>query len=159
MKNGTTAERVSDCEVVIKRMVSGPPRLVFEAWTKPELMRRWWTPKSIDMTMLSCELDVRVGGSYRLVFALGNAEPIAFFGKYLEVVPPSRLVWTNDEQGEAARSTTTVTFEERNGKTLLTMHERHPSKEALEASLASGAVEGMQETFQQLEELMVSLAG
>ncbi len=157
MRNGTTAERTSDCELVIKRMVSGPPRLVFEAWTKAELMRQWWTPKSLGMTMLSCELDVRVGGGYRLVFQFGEGEPMAFFGKYLEVVPPSRLVWTNDEQGEAAQSVTTVTFEASGGKTLLTMHERHPSKEALDAALASGVCEGTQETFQQLEELISGL--
>ncbi len=153
MKNTTTVERTSDREMVITRTFDAPARLVFQAWTTPELMKRWWVPKSMDMEMLSCEQDVRVGGTYKLVFRLGEGEPMAFFGTYTEVVPPSRLVWTNDE-GEA-QSVTTVTFEEESGKTRVVLRELHPSKEALDANLGFG--EGMRETLEQLDELLATL--
>jgi uncharacterized protein YndB with AHSA1/START domain len=154
MKNPTSVERKSDRELVVTRTFNGPPRLVFEAWSKPELFQRWWVPKSAGLTLLSCEMDVRVGGKYRLVFSYQGGTPMEFFGKYLEVVPPSRLVWTNEESAEGA--VTTVTFEERGGKTWLVMHELHPSKAALDAALASGSTDGTLETFQQLEEFLVT---
>ena len=153
MKNPTTTERTSDRELVVRRTFDGPARLVFEAWTKPELFRRWWVPKSRGMTLLSCELDARVGGKYRLVFDF-DPEPVAFFGTYVEVKPYSRLAWTNDEGGEGG-PVTTVTFEEKGGKTLVVLHERYSSKEALDA--AGGATDGMGETFDQLDELLVAL--
>jgi uncharacterized protein YndB with AHSA1/START domain len=154
MKNPTTAERKSERELVVTRTFNGPARLVFEAWTKPELFKRWWVPKSSGMLLISCEMDVRVGGSYRLVFDQGAAEPMAFFGKYLEVTPYSRLVWTNEESGHGG-AVTTVAFEERNGKTFLVMTDLHPSKEALDANM--GAEVGMSESFEQLDELLVTL--
>jgi uncharacterized protein YndB with AHSA1/START domain len=154
MKSRTTVERKSERELVITRTFDGPARIVFEAWTKPELIKRWWAPKSTGMSLLSCETDVRVGGSYRLVFGHEASKPMAFFGRYIEVTPHSRLVWTNDESEEGA--VTTVTFEEKAGKTLLVMHERYPSKEALDAALA-GMEGGMRETFEQLDELLVTL--
>ncbi|MGE0023012.1 MAG: SRPBCC domain-containing protein [Hyphomicrobium sp.] len=154
MKNRTTVERKSERELVVTRTFSGPARIVFEAWTMPELFKQWWVPKSMGMTLLSCEMDVRVGGRYRLVFA-GNPEPIAFFGRYIEVTPHSRLVWTNEEGGEDG-PVTTVTFEEKGGKTLLVLHELYPSKEALDAA-GTGAADAMGETFQQLDELLVTL--
>jgi uncharacterized protein YndB with AHSA1/START domain len=150
MKNRTTVERKSERELVVTRTFSGPARLVFEAWTKPELFRQWWVPKSMGMSLLSCEMDVRVGGGYRLVFA-ANPEPIAFFGTYKEVTPHSRLVWTNEESDEG--SVTTVTFAETDGKTLLVMHELYPSKEALDAA-GTGAADVTVETFAQLDELL-----
>ena len=153
MKNRTTVERKSERELVVTRTFNGPARIVFEAWTKPELFKRWWVPKSMGMTLLSCDMDVRVGGKYRLVFAFGDSES-AFFGSYLEVTPPSRLVWTNEESEDGA--VTTVTFEEKDGKTLLVMHELYPSKEALDA--ASGSADATVETFAQLDELLVTLA-
>jgi uncharacterized protein YndB with AHSA1/START domain len=153
MKNPTTAQRKSDRELVITRTFNGPARIVFEAWTKPELLKRWWAPKSSGVTMVSCEADVRVGGSYRFVFARDDST-MAFFGKYIEVTPWSRLVWTNDEGGEGG-AVTTVTFEEKDGKTLLVMTELHPSKEALDAAL--GVEAGMRETFEQLDDLLVTL--
>jgi uncharacterized protein YndB with AHSA1/START domain len=156
MKNPTTTERKSERELVVSRRINGPPRLVFEAWSRPELFRRWWVPKSCPISLASCEMDVRVGGSYRLVFGVGS-QAMAFFGKYLEVTPCSRLVWTNDEGGEDAAAITTVTFEERDGKTLLTMHDLHPSKEALDAAIASGSTDGTQESLDQLDELVVGL--
>jgi uncharacterized protein YndB with AHSA1/START domain len=154
MKNRTTVERKSERELVVTRTFNGPARIVFEAWTKPELFKRWWVPKSIGVSLLSCEMDVRVGGGYRLVFANDGSEPMAFYGRYLEVTPHSRLVWTNEEGGDGG-AVTTVTFEEKGGKTLLVMHELHPSKEALDAAL--GSYDGMGETFEQLDELLVAL--
>ena len=157
MKNSTTVERTSERELVVTRTVNGPARIVFEAWTKPELLRQWWVPKSTGMTMLSCEADVRVGGRYRLVFSHDAfPKPMEFFGRYLEVTPHSRLVWTNDE-GDDGGPVTTVTFEEEAGKTLLVMHELYPSKEALDGAMASGEKSCVNETFEQLDELVVTL--
>lgn len=148
----TTVERTSDREVLVTRSFEAPVRLVFEAWSKPELFRRWWVPRSMGMTLRSCEMDVRTGGTYRLEFGEDPANPIAFFGTYLEVVPNQRIVWTNEEGGDAA-SVTTVTFEERDGKTLLVLSERYPSKEALDEA-GTGAQDALHETFAQLDELL-----
>ncbi len=153
--NRTMVERKSDRELVVTRTVNGPARIVFEAFTRPELLKRWWAPKSTGLTLLSCELDVRVGGKYRFVFAHDASQPMAFYGRYIEVIPYSRLVWTNEE-GEDDGAVTTVTFEEKAGRTLVVMHDHYPSKEALEAVLA-GMEGGMRETLEQLEELVVSL--
>jgi uncharacterized protein YndB with AHSA1/START domain len=155
VKNRTTVERTSDREVVVTRTVNGPARIVFEAFTKPELFRRWWVPKSLGMTLLSCEMDARVGGTYRLEFDVGGPEPVAFFGRYLEVTPNSRLAWTNEEGGEDG-PVTTVTFEDKGGTTLVVLTERHPSKASLDAA-GTGAAEAMVETFDQLDELLVAL--
>ena len=157
MKNRTTVERTSEREMVVTRTFNGPPRIVFEAWTKPELFKRWWAPKSMGMSLRSCELDVRVGGKYRLVFGNDASKPMEFFGRYLDVTPSSRLVWTNDEAGDAG-AVTTVTFEEKGGQTLLVMRDLYPSKEALDGAISSGTESGgMAETFEQLEELLVTL--
>ena len=154
VKNPTTVERTSEREFVVTRTFDAPARLVYEAWTKPELLKQWWVPKSMGMSLLSCEADVRVGGGYRFVFGLEGSKTMAFFGKYVEVTPPSRLVWTNEE-GEGGQAVTTVTFEEKGGKTLLVLHERHPSKEATDEAIGFG--EGLRETFGQLDELLVTL--
>ena len=157
LKNRTTVERKSERELVVTRTFDGPARIVFEAWTRPELFKRWWVPKSTGMSLLSCEMDVRVGGSYRLVFRHDAfPEPMAFFGRYIEVTPHSRLVWTNDEGGEGG-TVTTVTFEEKSGKTLLVLHDLYPSKEALDAAIASESTGGFGEQFEQLDELLVTL--
>ena len=153
MTNGTTVERGSDREVVVTRTFNGPARIVFEAWTSAELFRQWWVPRSLGMTLRSCAMDVRAGGTYRLEF---EPDGMAFFGTYLEVTPPSRLVWTNEEGGEGG-PVTTVTFEEKGGKTMLVMHELHSSKEALDAS-GTGAADALVETFAQLDELLLTLA-
>jgi uncharacterized protein YndB with AHSA1/START domain len=152
MKNPTTVERKSERELVVTRTFNGPPRIVFEAWTRPELFRRWWVPKSLGMSLRSCEMDVRVGGKYRLEF---EPDGVAFFGTYLEVTPNSRLAWTNEEGGEDG-PVTTVTFEEKGGKTLLVLHELHSSKEALDAA-GTGAADATVETFAQLDELLLTL--
>jgi uncharacterized protein YndB with AHSA1/START domain len=151
----TPLVRKSDRELVVTRTFNGPARIVFEAWTRPELLKRWWAPKSMGMFLRSCEMDVRVGGGYRLVFGHGDSEPMAFFGKYIEVTPHSRLVWTNDEGGDGG-SVTTVTFEEKGGRTLLVVHDLYPSKEALDAAIASESTGGFSEQFEQLDELLVS---
>ena len=151
MKNRTTVERKSERELVVTRTFNAPARIVFEAWTKPELFKKWWLPKSMGMTLRSCEMDVRTGGKYRLNFGDG----MDFFGRYIEVTPPSRIVWTNEEGGENG-SVTTVTFEEKGGQTLLVMSELYPSKEALDAA-GTGAADAMHETFAQLDELLATL--
>jgi uncharacterized protein YndB with AHSA1/START domain len=156
MKNPTTVDRKSERELVVTRTVNGPARIVFEAWTKPELFKQWWVPKSLGLPLLSCELDVRVGGKYRLVFK-HEGSTMAFFGTYLEVKPHSRLAWTNEEDGDDAKVITTVTFEEKNGKTLLVVHDLYPSKEALDGAIASGSTGALPETLQQLDELLATL--
>jgi uncharacterized protein YndB with AHSA1/START domain len=154
MSNRTTTERKSDRELVIKRTFDAPARLVFEAWTRPELFKQWWVPKSSGATLLSCEQDVRVGGSYRLELAHPKAAtPMAFFGRYLEVVPNARLAWTNVESDDGA--ITTVTFEEKDGKTLLVMSELYPSSHSLDRAV-EGMDEAMPETFEQLDEFIVA---
>lgn len=158
MSNPTTVERKSERELVITRTFDGPARLVFEAWTRPELIRRWWTPKSFGMSFVSCELDARTGGSYRFVFRHPAFEqPMAFFGKYVEVTPCSRIVWTNEESADGALST--LTFEEMDGKTLQVLDELYPSKQALDDAMASGAPGGAPEQFESLDELLATLVG
>lgn len=158
MKNRTIVERKSERELVVTRTFDGPARIVFEAWTKPELLQRWWTPKSFGVSFLSCEADVRTGGTYRFVFSHPSSErPMTFFGRYIDVTPHSRLIWTNDEGGEGG-AVTTVTFEETGGQTLVMMRDLYPSKEALDAAIASGSTSGMGEVFEQLDELLLTLA-
>jgi len=150
-KNRTGVERRSELELVVTRTVNAPARLVFEAWTKAELFKRWWVPKSFGVTLLSCEMDVRVGGQHRLVFPHEDST-MEFFGTYLEVTPHSRLVWTNDE-GDDGKTVTTVTFDETAGKTLVVVHDLYPSTEALD----SGSTNAMPEALDQLDELLGSL--
>jgi uncharacterized protein YndB with AHSA1/START domain len=152
----TTMDRTSDQELVVTRLINGPRDVVFAAWTDAELFRQWWIPQSYGLTLLSCEIDARVGGGYRLTFDTGEAEPMAFFGRYLEVDPPARLVWTNEE-GEGGTVVTTVTFEEDQGRTRLVIHDRYPSKETLDETVAAGAMNWNPETFDQLDELLVKL--
>jgi uncharacterized protein YndB with AHSA1/START domain len=151
MKNPTTVERLSERELAVTRTVNAPARIVYEAWTQAELFRNWWVPKSYGLNLLSCEMDVRVGGQYRLVFRHEDST-MAFFGTYLEVTPPRRLVWTNDE-GDNGTTVTTVTFEESAGKTLVVVQDLYPSSEALD----SGAAGALPESLDQLDELLASL--
>ncbi len=154
VKNRTTVKRTSDREVVVTRTVNGPARIVYEAFTRADLFQRWWVPRSMGMTLLSCDIDARVGGKYRLVFDHAP-EPVAFFGTYVEAEPYSRLAWTNEEGGEDG-PVTTVTFEEKDGKTLVVLRETHPSKESLDAA-GTGAADAMGEQFDQLDELLLAL--
>jgi uncharacterized protein YndB with AHSA1/START domain len=151
---GMTLERTSDRELVVTRTFNAPRELVFKAWSDAELFKRWWVPKSVPITLLSCTMDVRTGGGYTLVFGHPDApEPMSFFGKYLDVVPPSRIVWTNEEAGEAGQ-VTTVTFEAQGAKTLVVMHDLYPSKEALDEALASESTNWNDETFAQLDAVL-----
>ncbi len=151
-KSRTDMKRTSDRETEVRRTFNAPARIVWEAWTKPELFRRWWTPKSYGMTIHSCEIDARIGGGYRLMISHPqySPEPRAFFGKYIDVKPPHRLSWTNEEGGGPG-PVTTVTFEEKNGQTLVVLHDLYPSKEVLDEAMESGATSGFAETFDQLD--------
>jgi uncharacterized protein YndB with AHSA1/START domain len=150
--NRTAVERKSDRELVVTRTFNAPAHIVFEAWSKPELFKQWWVPKSVGMSLLSCDMDIRTGGTYRLVFSHpAFDQPMAFFGTYKEVTPHKRLVWMNEESDQGA--VTTVTFEENDGKTLVTFHELYPTTAALEEALA-GSAEGLPEQFAQLDELL-----
>jgi uncharacterized protein YndB with AHSA1/START domain len=156
-KARTSVERTSERELVVTRIVDGPARLVFDAWIKPELFQRWWVPKSCGLSLISYEAEVRTGGAYRLVMGHPSSEqPMAFFGRYIEVTPPSRLAWTNDEGGEGG-AVTTVTFEEEDGATRMAVHELYPSTEALDDAMASGSTSGWGEQFKQLDDLLVVL--
>lgn len=155
-KHSTTVERNAGRELVVTRTFNAPAHLVFQAWTTPELLQRWWTPKSCGASFISCEADVRTGGAYRFVFAHPAAEqPMAFFGKYIDVIPNARLVWTNEETGGAG-AVTTVTFEDRGAETLVVMHELYPSKEALDDAIASGSTSFFTETFEQLDDCLAT---
>ncbi len=150
--NRTAVDRKSDRELVVTRTFNAPAHIVFEAWSKPELFKLWWVPKSAGMSLLSCDMDVRTGGAYRLVFRHPSFDQsMAFFGTYREVTPNKRLVWTNEESDQGA--VTTVTFEENAGKTLVTLYELYPTEAALDEALA-GSAEGLPEQFAQLDELL-----
>jgi len=154
-QNRTSVERRGDRELVVTRTFNAPPSTVYRAWSQPELFKRWWMPKSLSgVSLVSCDMDVRTGGKYRLEFSAGGSDTMAFYGKYLEVVPNERIVWTNDEGEEGA--ITTVTFEDQGGKTLLKFHEVYPSKEALEEAL-QGSAAGLPEQLEQLDELLSSI--
>ena len=154
MNNRTKTERKSDRELVVTRTFDAPARIVYEAWTKPELFKQWWVPKSMSIPLLSCKLDARTGGTYRLEFGHDASKPMAFFGRYIEVTPHARIVWTNEESADAA--VTTVTFEEKGGRTLLVLQELYPSKEALDEAI-TGMEGGMTEQFEQLDGILVAL--
>jgi uncharacterized protein YndB with AHSA1/START domain len=150
--NRTSVERTGDRELVVTRIFDAPPGIVYQAWSQSELFRRWWMPKSVSgVSLVSCDMDVRTGGTYRLEFSAGDADTMTFYGKYLEVVPNERIVWTNDEGDEGA--VTTVTFEDQGGKTLVRFHELYPSKEALEEAL-QGSAEALPEQLEQLDEVL-----
>ena len=151
----TEVTRQSDRELVITRIFDGPVELVFAAWTQPALLMRWWAPKSFGITFLSCEADVRTGGSYRFVFGHPESDqPMAFFGRYLEVVPPSRIVWTNEEGDEG--SVTTASFTARDGRTQLVLSDLYPSAEALDAAIASGSTGAYPEQFEALDAVLAA---
>jgi uncharacterized protein YndB with AHSA1/START domain len=150
--NRTSIERCADSEFVATRLIDAPPDAVFRAWSRPELFQRWWVPRSVPgMVLVSCDLDVRTSGRYRLEFGMGSSDRMAFHGRYIDVVPNHRIVWTNDEEDEGA--VTTVVFEDQAGQTLLRYHEAYPSAEALEEAL-QGPAAALPEQFKQLEELL-----
>lgn len=153
-RHRTVVERKSDRELIVTRTFDAPVRIVFEAWSKPDLFKQWWVPKSVGMTLAACEMDIRTGGTYRLEFSHPDFDqPMAFFGTYREVTPNKRIVWTNEESDQGA--VTTVTFEEDGGRTQVTLHESYPTSAALEEALA-GSAEGLPEQFAQLDELLAN---
>jgi uncharacterized protein YndB with AHSA1/START domain len=154
-QNATSVERKGDRELVVTRTFDAPPRIVFKAWSDPELFRKWWVPKGAPMTLLSCDMDVRTGGKYRLEFGAGD-QSMKFFGKYLDVVPDGRIVWTNDESDEEG-AVTTVTFEDQGGQTLLTFRELYPTREALEEAM-TGAAAGLPGQLDQLDALLSTIS-
>ena len=154
----TTVERPSDRDLVVTRTIDGPVRTVFEAWASPDLFRRWWAPASFGVSLISYDADMRAGGGYRLVMGHPSSEqPMAFFGRYIDVTPPSRIAWTNDEAGEGG-PVTTVTFAEADGATRVVVHELYPSKASLDEALDSGSTGGWGEQFAQLNDLVRLLA-
>lgn len=157
--NVTTVDRRSDRELIVTRTFNAPARMVWDAWTKPELLKRWWAPKSLGVSLFECEMDVRVGGTYRYVFGRDPMQPMAFSGKFTEVVPNSRLVFTQifEPMRAAGEAIVTATLEERGGKTRFVLHQLFPSKEALDGAVASGMEKGMRETYEQLEQLVATL--
>ncbi|WP_448662162.1 SRPBCC family protein [Sphingomonas sp. CJ20] len=155
VQNRTSVERRGDRELIVTRMFDAPPAIVYKAWSQPELFRRWWMPKSATgVALVACDMDVRTGGKYRLEFSAGGADTMAFYGKYLDVVPNERIVWTNDEGEEGA--VTTVTFEDRDGQTLVQFHERYPSSAALEEAL-QGSAAALPEQLDQLGDLLSAI--
>ncbi|MBS3652435.1 SRPBCC domain-containing protein [Pseudaminobacter sp. 19-2017] len=153
-QNRPAVERKSDRELVVLRLFGATPHVVFKAWAEPELFRQWWVPKGAGTALLSCEMDVRTGGKYRLEFATGGTDSMAFYGKYLAVKPDERIVWTNEEEDEGA--VTTVTLEDYGGKTLLTFHELYPLKEALDEAMA-GSAAALPTQLDQLDELLSTI--
>lgn len=153
-ENQTTVARKTERELIVTRTFDSPAGAVFDAWTRPELFRQWWAPKSMGAVLSACEIDARTGGGYRITFGEPGSDTATFFGSYLEVTPPSRLVWTNEESEDAP--VTTVTFEDHGERTLLVLSELYPSAEPL-----ADAVAGMQamsaEQFAQLDQLLASL--
>jgi uncharacterized protein YndB with AHSA1/START domain len=158
MENETTVERTSERELVIKRTFNGPARVVFDAWTTPELLKLWWAPKSLGVSLFECESNLHVGGTYRYAFGRDPKKPEVFSGRYVEVKPPARLVLTQvyERMRDAGEAVVTVTFEESEGRTRLTLHQLFPSKEALDGAVASGMERGTREVFDQLDTLAAS---
>jgi uncharacterized protein YndB with AHSA1/START domain len=159
MKNDTIVERTSDRELVVTRTFDAPAHVVFDAWTKPELLKRWWAPKSFGVSLFECEQDLRVGGAYRCAFGRDPKDPEVFSGHYLEVDPPARLVLTQiyERMAHVGEAVVTADFAEIEGRTHLTLRQLFPSKEALEGALASGMERGMRITLDQLDELVASM--
>lgn len=158
--NTTSMKLEGDREIIIARTFNGPARIVFDAWTRPDLVKKWWAPKSLGVTLASCDADVRVGGKYRYVLAGRHGEEIAFSGRYVEIVQSSRLVYTQvfEPMADAGEVTVSMTFEEHDGKTHVVSHEVYPSAEARDAAIGSGMEHGMREAMNQLDELVASLA-
>ena len=145
------ARGIGERELAITRWIAATRPLVFKAWSDAALFRKWWVPEGFGITMLECDIDLRTGGSYRLVYAFGDAGEMAFHGIYPEVVPDAHIVWTNAEDPDGAL--TTVTFVDQGGGTLLTLHEHYPSKEARDEALV-GSVLALPQQLGQLAALL-----
>jgi uncharacterized protein YndB with AHSA1/START domain len=157
--NRTTVERTSDRELVISRTFEARARIVWDAWTRPELLKRWWAPRSLGVTLFSCEVDLRVGGRYRYVFGHTPEHAMAFSGTFTEIVACARLVCTQlfEPMASAGEAIVAATFEERDGRTRVVQRALYPSKQSLDGAIASGMEKGARATFEQLEELVAAL--
>jgi len=161
-KHDTSMELRDDRDVVIARTFNAPARLVYDAWTKPEFVRRWWAPRSHGVSLVVCDADIRVGGAYRYVMRKdgdGADGDIGFSGRYVELTPHSRIVLTQifEPMADAGEVVITVSFDEVDGQTHLVSQERYPSKEARDAAVGAGMEQGMRESMDQLEALVVAL--
>jgi uncharacterized protein YndB with AHSA1/START domain len=156
--NDTVMRLEGDREIVISRTFNAPARLVFDAVTKPELLKRWWAPKSLGVALVQCDADVRPGGTYRYVMQKGNGPLMAFSGTYREESPPARLVYDEIFEPMAALGSAhvSVTFEEHDGKTRYVMRSVYASKQARDGVVASGMEKGMRESMDQLEALVMA---
>jgi uncharacterized protein YndB with AHSA1/START domain len=155
----TSMKLEGDRVIIISRTFNAPARIVFDAYTRPELVKRWWAPKSRGVALSLCEADVRVGGKYRYVLSV-RGEEIGFSGEYTEVTPHTRLVYTQifEPMAEAGAVICTIQLEEREGKTFFVSHESYPSPEARQATIDAGMEGGMRESMDQLDELVASMA-
>jgi uncharacterized protein YndB with AHSA1/START domain len=154
-----TLELAGDREIVMKRSFAAPARFVFDAWTKADLVAKWWAPEKCGVAMVACEADVRPGGKWKYTLRNPDAEVVSFYGEYREVTAPSRLVYTEtfSKYPDSPPVIVTVTFEERDGRTEMTSTQLYPSKEVREMVVATGMEFGANETMNQLEVLLRSM--
>jgi uncharacterized protein YndB with AHSA1/START domain len=145
----------SDREIVMTREFKAPARTLFEVWTKPEHVRKWYAVRGTTMTV--CEIDLRVGGAWRWVITRPGLE-VAFSGVFREIDPPHRLQRTEVfEAMPGAESLVTFTFDEKDGQTTLTMNMLFKSKQDRDVCLRSGMELGVKECFQRIDELVAGL--
>jgi uncharacterized protein YndB with AHSA1/START domain len=151
----------TDEQILITREFDAPKHLVYEAWTTPELVKRWWNAKRGEVTI--AEIDLRVGGRWRYVMVADGGFEVGFHGEYREIVPNERIVSTEVyegmPQGDGPEQGTlnTATFTEEDGRTTLTVLVEAPSKEIRDAIIASGMEAGMQDAMDLLEQVAISL--
>ena len=152
----------TDEQILITREFDAPRHLVFEAWTRPDLVKRWWHAKRGEMTV--AEIDLRVGGKWRYAMVTEDGLEVAFHGEYLEIVPSERIVSTETYEGvpegvseEDATTVNTATFTEAEGRTTVTILVQAPSKASRDAIVESGMEDGLQDALDLLEETAASL--
>lgn len=155
-QNTATITMPSDTEIVIERTFNAPARLVFEAWTKPEHVRQWYGLKPLTMTV--CEIDLRVGGKWRYVLQSPDGSEHGFSGEYKEITPPQRLVYSEGYEAMPGHDYfVTTTFDEQDGKTILTSRMLYKTKADRDGHVASGMESGMRETLDRLEQFLSTL--
>jgi uncharacterized protein YndB with AHSA1/START domain len=146
----------TDEQILITREFDAPKRLVYKAWTTPELVKRWWNAKRGEVT--TAEVDLRVGGAWRYVMVTDDGFEVAFHGEFREIVPNERIVSTEVYEGMPdAEAVNTLTLTEVDGRTTLTVLVQHSSKEHRDAHIESGMEAGMQDAMDLLEQVAVSL--
>jgi uncharacterized protein YndB with AHSA1/START domain len=147
----------TDTRIEIVRDFDAPKRLVYRAWTDPELIMRWWTAGRGEATV--CEVDLRPGGAWRYVMVTRDGREVSFHGEYSEVVPEERIVHTEiyDEAPGAPPAIVTVRFAEHDGRTTLTQWMDLPDKATRDMVIATGMEDGLQDALDLLEQLAISL--